>query len=317
MNDSNIQTNSIKAWFLAARPKTLSGAAVPVMTGCVLAYNNTGWQQFQLLPAVLCLLFAWMMQIDSNLINDFFDFKKGNDIKELRLGPKRACSEGWITLPAMKVGIVITTIIACCIGLPLIFFGGWNMIIIGVLCVLFAFLYTTKLSYLGLGDLLVLVFFGIVPVCLTYYVIMPEEKQCINGYILLAGIACGLVIDTLLLVNNYRDRDNDLHDGKITLVVRIGEKAAEILYLTVGVVAVLIMIFVELSVITSNLSNSLTPGSVCIIILPLLLYLCLHISVWKTMVKINKGKELNHVLGLTARNMFVFGLMVIIGLVLA
>ena len=101
------------------------------------------------------------------------------------------------------------------------------MILVGTMCVLFAFLYTTKLSYLGLGDLLVLVFFGIVPVCLTYYVIMPDNGQTITLEVFLASISCGLVIDTLLLVNNYRDRDNDKRDGKNTLVVRIGEKATE------------------------------------------------------------------------------------------
>ena len=101
-----IETNSIKAWYLAARPKTLTAAAVPVLLGIALAYKDA--QQIQTLPALLCLLFAWVMQIDSNLVNDYFDFKHGND-DETRLGPKRACAEGWITLGAMKWGIILTT----------------------------------------------------------------------------------------------------------------------------------------------------------------------------------------------------------------
>ena len=157
-----VKTNSLKAWFLAARPVTLTAAAVPVMLGVALAYKDSN-THFQWIPALLCLLFAWVMQIDSNLVNDFFDFKHGND-DETRLGPKRACAEGWITMKAMKWGIILTTLLGCAIGLPLGFYGGREMIIVGICCVLFCFLYTTKLSYLGLGDLLVLVFFGIVPV---------------------------------------------------------------------------------------------------------------------------------------------------------
>ena len=95
-----VKTNSIKAWLLAARPKTLAGAAVPVMLGCALAAAD-GW--FQIVPAMLCFLFAFLMQIDANFINDFFDYLKGSD-REDRLGPERACAQGWITLEAMKRG---------------------------------------------------------------------------------------------------------------------------------------------------------------------------------------------------------------------
>jgi len=106
-----VKTNSVKAWLLATRPKTLSAAAVPVMIGTAFAWRNTS-EQFNWIPAILCLLFAWIMQIDSNLVNDYFDFKKGND-DETRLGPKRACSEGWITSDAMVWGILITTLLGC------------------------------------------------------------------------------------------------------------------------------------------------------------------------------------------------------------
>lgn len=143
-NDT-IQTNSMKAWLLAARPKTLSAAAVPVIIGFALALKTVGWREFQVVPALLCLLFAWLMQIDSNLINDYFDFVRGNDDRETRLGPKRACAEGWITLPAMRWALAITSVSACVVGLPLIAYGGWNLVGVGALCVVFAFLYTTFL----------------------------------------------------------------------------------------------------------------------------------------------------------------------------
>ena len=134
---------------------------------------------FRPVPALLCFLFAFLMQIDANFINDYYDFRKGLD-DEKRLGPKRACAEGWITLPAMRRGIICTTLLSCLTGLPLVWYGGWTMVLVGVCCVVFCFLYTTCMARLGLGDLLVLVFFGLVPVGATYYLqsgtVVPEEQ---------------------------------------------------------------------------------------------------------------------------------------------
>ena len=247
------------------------------------------------------------MQIDANFVNDYFDCLKGNDDSETRLGPRRACSEGWITLPAMRKGLVVTTLLACLVGLPLIYYGGWEMIIIGLLCVAFCFLYTTKLSYLGLGDLLVLVFFGIVPVCLTYYVILPKGVQTITWQVFTASVACGLIIDTLLVVNNYRDHDNDKQANKYTLIVRIGEKKAEQLYLWLGILGVWLMAIVFF--FANNTMNILS-------ISLLFFYLLLHTRTWKEMKRIKYGKKLNKVLGLTARNMLVYGLLTTIGILL-
>ena len=303
----NIKTNSLSAWILAARPKTLTGAIVPVMIGTAWAWKIGGAENFRFLPALLCFLFAFLMQIDSNFINDYFDCVKGSDDKETRLGPKRACSEGWITLHAMRKGLIVTTLLACLVGFPLIYYGGWEMIIIGLLCVAFCFLYTIKLSYLGLGDLLVLVFFGIVPVCLTYYVILPKGTQTITWQVFTSSIACGLIIDTLLVVNNYRDRDNDKQANKYTLIVRIGEKKAEQLYLWLGILGVWLMAIVFF--FANNTMNILS-------ISLLFFYLLLHTRTWKEMKRIKYGKELNKVLGLTARNMFVYGLLTTIGILL-
>ena len=305
--ETNVKVNSLNAWILAARPKTLTGASVPIMIGIAFAFTNVDWQHFQVLPTILCILFAFIMQIDANFINDYFDYLKGNDDSETRLGPRRACSEGWITLPAMRKGLVVTTLLACLVGLPLIYYGGWEMIIIGLICVAFCFLYTTKLSYLGLGDLLVLVFFGIVPVCLTYYVILPKGVQTITWQVFTASVACGLIIDTLLVVNNYRDRDNDKQANKNTLIVRIGEKKAEQLYLWLGILGVLLMAIVFF--FANNTMNILSISF-------LFFYLLLHTRTWKEMKRIKYGKELNKVLGLTARNMFVYGLLTTIGILL-
>ena len=302
MDENNVKQNSIKAWILAARPKTLSGAAVPVMIGLALTYVDAkqyGEDVFSWTAAVLCMLFAFIMQIDANLINDFFDYARGNDDSSTRLGPLRACTQGWVTTEAMKQAIALTTCLACVVGLPLIWYGGLEMIIIGAICVGCCFLYTTHLSYIGMGDLLVLLFFGIVPVCITYYV----QLHTCNWQVFLASIACGLVIDGLLIVNNYRDRDNDQRDGKRTLVVEIGPQVTEWLYLGLGIVASLIGFAFWMN------------GHVLAFVLPLL-YLLLHTFTWLKMRRIHEGKRLNECLGETARNIFVYGLCVAIGLLL-
>ncbi|MGN0221699.1 MAG: 1,4-dihydroxy-2-naphthoate octaprenyltransferase [Prevotella sp.] len=296
----HIQTNSFKAWCIAARPKTLSGAAVPVMIGLAHAYADTaGMNAFQWLPAVLCMLFAFVMQINANFINDFFDFKKGIDDTSQRLGPRRACAQQWITLHAMKHAIASVTCLACLLGLPLVFYGGLFMLLVGALCVLFCFLYTTHLSGKGLGDVLVLVFFGIVPVCATYYI----QCQQLTWQVFLSSIACGMVIDTLLVVNNYRDRFTDLTHQKMTLVIRIGEKRARLLYLYLGVVAC------TLGVIHCFHGQPLA------FVLPLL-YLLMHTFTYLHILRIDKGKALNKCLGQTARNMFIYGLLLSIALIL-
>ena len=295
-----VKTNSVKAWLLATRPKTLSAAAVPVMIGTAFAWRNTS-EQFNWIPAILCLLFAWIMQIDSNLVNDYFDFKKGND-DETRLGPKRACSEGWITSDAMVWGILITTLLGCMTGIPLILYGGLEMVMVGIACVVFCFLYTTLFSYHGLGDILVLLFFGIIPVCCTYYVCMPLHQQIPTGEVIASSIACGLAIDALLIVNNYRDIDNDRSNGKITLAVRLGESKTRRLYESIGYIAAGIMI----SLVFFDLyqTDKFIPTYAIYLI-----YIILHRQSYQEMKRINKGAKLNQVLGLTARNILVFGIL--------
>ena len=228
-----IRRNSLQAWLLATRPKTLAGAAVPVMAGCAMAWADMQPEaagDFSWTAAVLCLLFAFVMQIDANLINDFFDYAKGTDDTTTRLGPRRACAQGWVSLRAMRHAIALTTCLACAVGLPLVLYGGMEMVLVGMVCVVFCFLYTTHLSYRGLGDALVLVFFGVVPVCITYYI----QLHRVSFSCLTASLACGLVIDALLIVNNYRDRFTDAACGKRTLVVRLGEPAGRMLYLLTG-----------------------------------------------------------------------------------
>lgn len=304
MNESNVTTNSFKAWFLAARPKTLTGAAVPVMIGIAAAIAQYG-DTVRAGAAVLCMLFALVMQIDANFINDYFDFMKGTD-DEKRLGPKRACAQGWITAAAMRLGLLYTTLLACAIGLPLIYYGGWEMVLIGVACVVFCFLYTISFSYIGLGDVLVLVFFGLLPVCMTYWLVSPPTPlMSIPWQVITLSAACGLVIDTLLVVNNYRDIDNDRRAGKRTLIVRIGEHGGLTLYAILGFISTI------LALIGMTFLNWQDEQYAKLIIL---LYLLFHIVTFTEMRRIRKGAELNKVLGMTARNMLIYGILVTIGL---
>ncbi len=293
-------TNSCKAWILAARPKTLTGAAAPVIVGgayalslmrgkpqCVDTSIGHPW-----IPFLIALIFALIMQVEANFVNDYFDFRKGTD-RDDRLGPERACAQGWVTPHAMRMALVITALLAFIVGLPLIVYGGWTMLIVGLACILFCWLYTTHLSYKGLGDVLVLVFFGLVPVVFTCYVM----TRCVTPRLLLLGLAMGLATDCLLIVNNYRDIDQDRISGKRTLIVMTGRKVGLGLYLGCGLIAAVI--------------NLILIGWWGLL---LLAYLALHIKTYLSMSRLT-GKALNGVLGSTARNIFVFGLLTAIALI--
>ncbi len=288
--------NSLKAWVLAARPKTLSAALIPVATATAMAYahHTMKWQ-----AALLCALFAVLMQIASNFINDLYDFNKGTDTAE-RLGPKRACAQGWITPRAMRIGIIIMLIAASITGLSLISFGGWWLVGLGASCIVFAFLYTTIMSYHGLGDLLVWVFFGFVPVIGTYYV----QAGGLHPDVWLLSAACGLCVDTLLVLNNYRDRDTDSKAGKRTIVVLFGERFGSLAYLLQGIAAYACVATLALN------------GNQWLAILPAF-YLLPHYLTWRKMVQINKGPQLNRILGFTSRNMLTFAILVVVAYVSA
>lgn len=291
-----IKTNGIKAWILACRPKTLTAALIPVITAGAIGMRTQGWiwQAW-----IVCALFASLMQIASNLINDLYDYKKGTDGTD-RLGPERATASGWITPGAMTIGIITNILLACAVGCLVLFYAGWWLIIVGLACVLFAFLYTTTLSYHGWGDVLVLLFFGLVPSIGTVYAMtgIVNPEAIINGFI------CGILIDTLLILNNYRDRDTDRLSGKKTLIARFGEGFGQRFYCACGLAA---------WVLTLLFANTMGWWPT-IITLP---YLYLHITTWQKMRSIRQGRALNRILGLTSRNMMIFGILLTIGILLA
>lgn len=290
-------------WILAARPKTLTGAMIPVILGSALAYHDgvLNW-----LLVVCCALFAGFMQIAANMINDLYDYQKGSD-REDRLGPERACAQGWITPKAMRRGIAVVLCLASMAGLAALWlcwkdlpYHGIELLVTGVLCIIFAFLYTYGLSYMGMGDLLVLLFFGLIPVCGTYYI---QAHQITTPAILLGFIA-GISIDALLVINNYRDREQDLISGKRTIIVWGGERFGRYLYLLIGLVSATMCIFF----------GYLLDGCLLYFQIAAYVYLALHISSWMQMNIIRSGKALNKILGLTSRNMFLFALLLAVAM---
>ena len=298
-----VEKNSAKAWVLAARPKTLTGAMIPVFLGASLAYHD-GCFDWKL--SLLCLLFSCCMQIAANFINDLYDFLKGTD-REDRLGPERACAQGWISADAMKKGIACVIVVACIIGLLAVAltwenlpWSGLEYVLLGASCVVFAVLYTTVFSYLGLGDILVLVFFGLVPVCGTYFL---QSLQITTDSIIL-GFISGIAIDALLVINNYRDRDQDKISGKKTIVVLMGERFGRNLYLA-------ICFIVDLLVLWLLIRGTISTLGFCLVVS---VYTALYARTWLKMIEIRSGKALNVILGETSRNMFLLG--VILSLVL-
>jgi 1,4-dihydroxy-2-naphthoate octaprenyltransferase len=286
-------------WILAARPKTLTAASMPVITATALAWFDGVAKP---IAALSCIAFAVLAQIAANFANDYFDHKDGIDTEE-RLGPARAVASGWITPKAMLRATFGTLALASLCGLVLISFGGWLMIAVGLSCVVFAVLYSTgpyPLSRYGMGDVFVIVFFGFVPVLFTYYVqggIFPPSAWLLGGMM-------GLMSENILITNNYRDVDTDRKTNKFTTIVIFGKAFGKWLYLSTGIVATALFVLYFLSI-----------GCSIAIYVPVL-YLILHIATWREMVKIDKGRGLNKILGLTSRNFLLFSILYIVCLFL-
>lgn len=211
--------SQLQVWTLAARPKTLPAATAPVLIGTAMAHTGGGvhWPS-----AIAAMLGALLIQIGTNFANDYFDFKKGTDTGE-RLGPLRVTQSGLVTPEAMKRATTLVFALAILIGWYLVWRGGWPIVIIGLLSVLFGVLYTGgpyPLGYNGLGELFVLIFFGPVAVGGTYYV----QTLDIDWAVIISGLAPGLFSVAILTVNNLRDLDSDCATGKRTLAVRFGRQ---------------------------------------------------------------------------------------------
>jgi 1,4-dihydroxy-2-naphthoate octaprenyltransferase len=216
---------TVQIWFEATRPKTLPAAVAPVVLGTAMAHSDG---QFHLLPAAICLAFALLVQIGTNFANDYLDGIKGTDT-DARLGPRRAVATGLVSAFTMKWAAIGILAFAFWLGLSLIYFGGWWLLAVGLSSVLCAWIYTGgpyPLAYNGLGDVFVVLFFGLIAVTCTFYV----QAGFVSQGVILLGLACGLVVNNILIVNNYRDIDEDLLANKRTLVVLLGRRWALVQY---------------------------------------------------------------------------------------
>ena len=204
-------------WILAARPRTLGAAIVPVLAGCALAFAAGA---FDPLASMLALTCAILIQIATNYFNDAIDHAKGADTAE-RLGPVRATSAGLLTPRAMMTGGVVCLIIAAVLAIPLVLHGGWPILALGIVSLLLAYAYTggpLPLAYLGLGEIFVVLFFGVFAVAGTFYLNALEWSVAA----VLAGLQIGLHSSVLLAVNNLRDLETDRAANKRTLAARFG-----------------------------------------------------------------------------------------------
>jgi len=203
------------------RPKTLWVTFCPVLLGSMFAFRTGALH----LPSAFAALFSGLLiQIGTNLANDYYDFKKGADTDE-RVGPTRLTQAGLVSPGRMKNGFMVAFFLASVVGSYLIFRGGWPILVIGILAVLSGILYTAgpfALGYIGAADLFVLVFFGPVAVAGTYYV----QTLQVSLVPIIAGFGPGLLAVAILTVNNIRDIKTDAKAGKKTLAVRFGKAFA-------------------------------------------------------------------------------------------
>ncbi len=299
----------VKIWVEAIRLRTL-----PVsLSGVLIAIGFSIWtHQFRLIPSILCIVFALLAQVISNLANEYYDFKNGID-KKGRAGFRRGVTEGDIKPKTERNLIVALLSVNCLVGLLMLFYispgesyRNWLLCVgVGVFIAIFALAYSAgpyPLSHHALGEPAVFVFFGIIPVIFTYYVI----AELFNPFVIMAAICIGLMGVNVLLINNYRDVDDDREAGKKTSVVVFGRKLALTAYLFNGFIAISFLAPLWFRMyFTMPLWTLMVP----------VVYIGLHVSTWLKL-RQRDGAALNPLLGETARNMLIFTILLIIPLML-
>lgn len=290
--------NKFEIWVLASRPKTLFAAFVPVIVGTSIA-NAEG--EINLIASVVALVCSILIQIGTNFSNDLQDFVRGADSKE-RVGPLRVINEGLITTSQMKTAIFIVFFTAFLLGLYLIYLGGVVILIIGVLSILAGLAYTSgpyPLAYHGLGDFAAFIFFGLIGTIGTYY-LNTGEFSTIS---LIASIPVGALVTNILVVNNYRDLEQDKRAGKNTLAVKLGKTFSRYEFIILMTASFIVPLIIFLSY---NVKGW--------VFLP---YLTLPIA-YKLILMMFKltGPQLNKTLELTAKFSAIFGLLFSLGFLL-
>lgn len=284
----------IRSWIEAMRLRTLpvSVAGVIAGTACAVIFDS-----FKPAPAIACLVFAALAQIAANFGNEYYDYKNGIDRKG-RAGFRRGVTEGEIDPKSMKTATYSVLALAAAVGCTMLLFGPWWLIIVGVLIMIFALAYSAgpyPLSHHGLGDVAVVIFFGIIPVTFTCFLQTGSWEGM--GIIIPVSIAIGLLAANVLVVNNYRDMEDDAAVGKRTTVVIFGRRFMSLAYLLSGIAAMAVMIPVW------------TRLPLWALTVPVV-YIALHLKVWLRL-RQTTGAALNPLLGRTAVNLLVFSLLFI------
>lgn len=227
---TKVATSSIDrpaAWLAAVRPRTLSIGITPIVAGASLAYADAG--QVILHTALATLAAAVLIQIGTNLHNDAADHDSGADRPGQRLGPPRAAAQGWLNSREVRMGALLSFVLAFVIGCYLVAQGGWPILAIGITSLLAGFAYSGgpwRISYSMLGEVFVLAFFGLAAVGGTYYL----QTGTISVSVLLAGLFVGAPASAVLVVNNHRDRDEDARAGRRTLSIVLGETGTKVAF---------------------------------------------------------------------------------------
>lgn len=289
---------SWQVWVLAARPKTLPAAIVPVIVGTALAVRIGAWSA---VPALLCLGFALSVQIAANFANDYYDYIKGADTPE-RTGPARAVAAGWVRPERMRNALFLTLGLAFVIGLGLVPYGGWPLVIVGIACLVSAVAYTAgpfPIGYVGLGDVFVILFFGFIGVGFTFFV----QAGYFDWSAWLAGAGVGAVTANILVVNNCRDWETDRRVGKKTLVARFGPDFGYCQY------------FAQFALAFAVPFVLLTLGFGYPVLLPLVLALW-ALNLFRRVVRAANGAQYNRLLAETALFVAAYGALLSAGLLL-
>lgn len=285
----------MKEWLEAMRLRTLPVSVAGVLGGTACAIFHHG---FSFLPFFICLCFAVLAQITSNFANEYYDFKNGMDRKG-RDGFRRGVTEGDISPDEMKKATFITLAITCAVGASLIIWGGWWLVFVGMAVAVFALAYSTgpyPLSHHGLGEIAVIIFFGFVPVVFTDYV--QTQIFYFDTPVVLISASIGLMAANVLVVNNYRDMEDDKAVGKHTSVVILGKKFMSSVYFIDGILAAIF-----LAMTSSPLPFWVSAGW--------LSYFAFHTMLWQRMRSLSGG-ALNDILKWTSLLLFVVSIYLLI-----
>ena len=298
MINKTYKSSKFQSWILASRPRTLPAALVPVMVGSALAiYHGIFFPAY----SIVALLCSILIQIGTNFTNDLYDYLKGTDTKE-RKGPLRVLASGLISVKEMKWGIFLVFFTAFLLGLYLVYSVGLMILWIGIFSIIAGLAYTAgpfPLAYNGLGDLFVFIFFGIVGTVGTYYL----HAQQFTSLAFLISLPVGALITNILIVNNYRDIEEDKTSGKNTLAVLLGKDFSRHEY----------VFFILVSFFIPYLLHFKYDFNIWIF-LP---YITLPLAITLVkMIYVLTGAQLNKTLELSAKFSALYGLLLSIGIIL-